>query len=318
MTPDTLQPRAPVAVGYLRVSTEDQAREDRASLAQQEHAIRELAERHRYELQHLFRDPGGSGGTAKRPGFQALLRHVREHPGGGVVLVLNDSRWGRFSNPEEATYWRIECERHGWPVRFVEGDESEDPLTRGIMRTIHSAQASAYRDQVRANARRGARGAAGDGWWVTEAPIGYRRQAYRDGCPTRVLEVGERKADDERVRLTPGPEHEQRFVQQLFVEYAKGTKSLGALARDANQWFPDRTWKRQTLGSVLRNPAYVGDVVWGRRPMNDAGTQRFDADQSRWTIRESAHTPLVDRPLFDRVQSLLNRNRKQTRATRGG
>lgn len=155
-------------VAYCRVSTEEQAREDRTSLQDQQDGIGRLAARLRRTVGEVFEDAGVSGGTAEdRPGFMALLAFCRAHPrprrAPGYVLVLNDSRWGRFENPEEATYWRVDLEKHaGWVVRFAEADDTDDRTARGILRSLYSAQASAYREQIKANARRGVRNLARD------------------------------------------------------------------------------------------------------------------------------------------------------------
>jgi DNA invertase Pin-like site-specific DNA recombinase len=207
MTVPQRHPTGP-AIGYLRVSKEEQARGDRTSLPHQRARLAQLADALGLTLAQVFEDPGVSGGTAEdRPGFQALLRYCLAHPqprrSPGLVLVYNDSRWGRFADPEEATYWRVHLSKHaGWTVRFTEGDDTADPLARGILRSLYSSQASAYRDQVRQNATQGARGTAAQGYWQNEAPLGYRRQATSATGATRVLQPGQRKADDERVRLT--------------------------------------------------------------------------------------------------------------------
>src|SRR2546423_507164 len=90
-------------VGYVRVSTERQAGEDRTSIADQEAAIVALATRRGLAIGVWFRDEGASGGTAEgRPAFSELVESVEAHRrvahSAGYVLALNDSRFGRFDN----------------------------------------------------------------------------------------------------------------------------------------------------------------------------------------------------------------------------
>lgn len=313
-------------LAYVRVSTEDQARPDKTSIADQQRAVTALAERLGLTLggADVFADEGRSGATAEgRPAFMALVAYCQRSPRPasrpGHVLVLNDSRWGRFGDPEEATYWRVVLKRCGWLVRFAEGDDVEDPLGRGVLRTIHSAQASAYREAVKANAKRGARGTAAQGFWQNEAPLGYRRQTVGGSRPGTALEVGQRKSDDEKVRLTPGPELERGLVAWMFERYATGTVSLGALARELAQRFPQRRWGRQTVRQVLRNRAYVGEVVWCRRPHDKAeAEQRRVRDRGEWVVVERAHPALVSLAVFDRVQRQLGENARELRSKAGG
>lgn len=304
------QTGAVAACAYLRVSTDDQAAEGKTSLADQRTAISRLAEKLGVAVGHWFEDPGASGASADRPGFDALRRFCESHPcsasAPGYVLVMNDSRWGRFRDPDEATYWRVHFSRLGWRVQFAEGDETDDPLARGVLRAVHSATASAYRESVRANAKRGAIGAAKRGLWQNEAPLGYRRLATRPGqAPEkgRILQAGQRKADDEETRLTLGPEDEQAVVRWMFETYAAGSTSLGEMARELDQRCPTRQWSRQTVRAVLKNPAYLGDVVWCRRPHDAIEQQRTPVrDRADWVVVCDTHAPLVSRALFAEVQ----------------
>lgn len=322
MRPIRVSASAGDTLAYVRVSTEDQAADHKTSLEDQRRAIAARAQHLGRTVGRVFEDAGASGATAeKRRGFTALIAFCRAHPrprrDRGLVLVLNDSRWGRFENPDEETYWRFELERHGWIVRFVEG-EADDPLARRFLRTIHSTQASAYREAIRANAKRGARGTAAQGFWGNEAPVGYRRQVVAGG-PRRTLEPGQRKAPGEKVRLVPAPAAEVALVRHCFEAYAAGTTSLGALARWLRARDPRRKWSCQYVQKVLRNPAYLGHVVWCRRP-HDAleRAEHYERPREQWVITERAHAPLVAPALFDQVQARLAFNARALRRTAGG
>jgi hypothetical protein len=82
-----------------------------------------------------------------------------------------------------------------------------------VIRLIGSAQASEYRANLKRTARRASRATAAKGRWQNKAPIGYRRLATRTDGAQRVLEAGQRKSDDEVTRLTPGPSDEQEIVR---------------------------------------------------------------------------------------------------------
>src|SRR5262245_17534531 len=146
-------------VGYCRVSTERQAGEDRTSIADQEAAIRARAERLGVEVGAWYRDEGASGATVEeRPKFRALLADCEASPRSarapGIVLVLNDSRFGRFPDPDEAAALRFRFKQAGWIVRFCESDDTDDPTFRSVIRSLGSAQASEYRRNIQRNARR--------------------------------------------------------------------------------------------------------------------------------------------------------------------
>ena len=311
-------------LGYVRVSTEQQTGEDRTSLSEQHRAIHAHAKRLGRVISEggIFTDPGVSGFTAEgRPGFMGLLAYCEAHPRlpakDGVVIALNDSRFGRFSDPEDATYWRVTLKKLGWIVRFAEGDEMPDGTARNVMRLINSAQASEYRENLRVTQRRASRAVAETGRWRCEAPLGYRRLATRKDGSQRVLEVGQRKSDDEIVRLTPGPVEEQELIRWMFETYAFGGMSLFNLALTLKERAPIRRWATAVVRAMLVNPAYAGDLVHGRRPISEDGRQRVDGDRSKWTVVPDAHPAIVSRDLFDTVQRIMGQHKTLTRASSG-
>lgn len=83
------------AIGYLRVSTEEQAK-DGESLRRQEAMIRVEADRQGWELLAVLRDEGISGSkpAGKRPGFAALVAMVKAKAA-EVVIVADLSRLSR-------------------------------------------------------------------------------------------------------------------------------------------------------------------------------------------------------------------------------
>lgn len=81
------------AVGYVRVSTEEQAREG-LSLAAQETRIRAYCEAKGWKLLRVYRDEGFSGKDLNRPGIQALIHDLKDN-GVDVVVVLKLDRLTR-------------------------------------------------------------------------------------------------------------------------------------------------------------------------------------------------------------------------------
>lgn len=311
----------PDTLAYIRVSDPRQAAEDKVSLDVQRDAIGQLAGRLGRVLvaASWYVEPGFSAGTANRPAFQALLAFCETHRRGeapGYVLVYKDDRWGRFDDAEESAYWRVHLRKLGWIVRFALADDTDDPIARGVLRAIGAAQASLERQTIRTRAKTGMAGAVAKGFWVNKAPFGYRRVALdREAGTERVLEARQKKAKNERLRLTPGPAAEVRFVQWLFDAYGRGQVTLNALVRQAPVEYP-KPWVRRTLHFMLLNPAYVGDVVVGQTVSRARKAQARGYTER--VVGRDAHPPLVDRDLWERVQALLTRNRRETSPTPGG
>lgn len=302
-----------LAIGYVRVSSEQQAGEKQTSLADQRAAITALAGRLGVVVAEWFEDAGFSGATvAKRPALLALLAHCEACPqprtAPGYVLVLNDSRFGRFTDPDEAAALRFRLKAHGWIVRFCEADDVQDPSMRHVMRAIGGAQASEYRRNLRANSIRGVQGTIRQGYWANREPFGYRRAVVFPAAQARVLKRGVPKAKGEKIKLVPGPESEVAIVREIFDRYVLQGQSMRAIVRWLNT-VPEaclgrQPWAGPTLRGVLENAAYVGDIAARRRT-----AERMEAGQYGRTAPEfvvpDAHPALISRELFARAQAIL-------------
>lgn len=79
-----------VAGLYIRVSTEDQAREG-FSLPEQEKRLRAMCEYKGYEIYKVYEDAGISAKTGNsRPGFEELLQDIREKKCNTIVVLKLD------------------------------------------------------------------------------------------------------------------------------------------------------------------------------------------------------------------------------------
>lgn len=302
--------------GYIRVSTERQAGEGLTSPADQRAAIEARAAKLGVTVGRWYQDEESGGSAEKRPALLRLVADCEASPRPaktpGYVLALNDSRWGRFPDPEESAYWRTHLrKRCGWLVWFAENDDVVDPKLRTVMRAIVATQATQKREDVQGNARRGSRGTAAQGFWGTRDVYGFRRKVVSPLDRQRVLAVGQRKAPDEKVKLDPH-EPEASVVRALFQRYASGTESIASCVDWLRATVPGRQWSRPAVRFTLGNPAYAGDVVSGRYAFD---LREFRPD-SEWVTHRNAHPAIVSRELFQRVQDVLARNAKWTTRVR--
>jgi site-specific DNA recombinase len=77
------------AVGYIRVSTEDQAREG-VSLDNQRHRIELFCAAKEWELDHIYSDEGKTGSNLNREGVQELISDCEAHKVDVVVIYKLD------------------------------------------------------------------------------------------------------------------------------------------------------------------------------------------------------------------------------------
>jgi len=90
------------AIGYIRVSTEEQAKRG-ISLEVQREKIRAYCELKDMELVRIFSDPGKSAKNLNRPGMQKLLKMVNEKKIDAVIIWKLDRMFRSVINSLETT-----------------------------------------------------------------------------------------------------------------------------------------------------------------------------------------------------------------------
>jgi len=259
------------AVTYARCSTDKQE----TSVAQQEAAFVDYADKGNLVLVDRFRDEGVSGTTSRRPGFQALIEACRSRDDFEAVLVYDRSRWGRYADPKDAIYWEQVIAHCGKRLIAIQGANGVD-LAGDIMRLVESHEAGEYSRKLSGLVRRGSAHNAARGYWNGgPAPYGYARVLVDPltGEEKGVLRPGERKAiKGLKVRLIP-VESEAAIVRQIFQMREAGGNSLQRIVECLNA-LNCRQWSRQEVHRILKNPAYQGDIQW-----RDGGGRYGEAGQ---------------------------------------
>jgi DNA invertase Pin-like site-specific DNA recombinase len=108
------------AIGYVRVSTEDQAREG-VSLDNQRAKIRTYCELKDFELVEIIEDAGISAKNLKRPGAQKVLEMARKKDVEAVVVYKLDRM---FRSTEDALQTTRRFDR--WGISFHSIQETLD------------------------------------------------------------------------------------------------------------------------------------------------------------------------------------------------
>lgn len=219
------------AVGYRRVSTEEQAKSG-LGLEAQDAAIREAAVRRGIELAAVFTDAGESGSldVDRRPGLQAALAAMKP----GMVLVV--AKHDRLCRDADLAGWlHHELRRRRCSIVAAE-DAAEDGSSSALMeRTLRQLFAAEERRKIaeRTKAALAAKRARGEktGGFV---PFGFRA--------------------DENGMLQPDPS--EQWVVRTIAELRAAGLSLRRIAAELNArgiaTKTGRKWAAQTVANVLR------------------------------------------------------------------
>ncbi len=163
------------AYGYVRVSSSEQAGDDRSSLETQRRKVAAVAELAGLPVARVFEEPGVSGGTAlaDRPGGRALLDALR--PGDTVIVAKLDRA---FRNAADALAMAEAWKRQG--ADLIIADMGTTPVTQnGTSRMFFgmlALVAEFERDRIKERSAEGRAAKRRNGGHIGgAAPFGYRK-----------------------------------------------------------------------------------------------------------------------------------------------
>lgn len=249
MTPRKAKPTA--LIPYMRKSSgEDPA----GSLERQRRAITRWAEAHDVPLAPEVWEPGVSGKKSWRErGLGEAIAAVERGEAAGIICE-EQSRLSRESGLATAEVWdalqkasaRLVCTAEG-----IDTGNGDHELNFALRAALAREQWKQYARRIEAVKAR----AVGEGKLIGDAPFGY-----------------------DRVDQRPVPNEHAGTVATLFEMRVAGAswEQLAAFLTEAT----GRTWSRQGAAAIIRNRAYLGELVYGD------------------LVNEKSHAPLVDAPLF--------------------
>lgn len=242
---ETKASRATRALGYLRVSTEEQAATGHG-LEAQEKSVRAFAESQGYELIEVLTDPGVSGATrpADRPAFGRALE-LAATGAFDVLLVAKIDRLSRDIRHAMTTVSDL-AEQHEVAFRSVTESviDTSNPMGRTFF-AIFAGMAENERFVIRDRTAGGRVAKAGKGGFAGgQAPYGYAKD----------LEGG--------LRIVP---EQARIVRRIYQERRR-KRTLQAIADGLNaEGIPSPKggrWAVSTVAYVTDNPKYRGAVEY--------------------------------------------------------
>ena len=262
------------ALIYSRVSTDEQAQNDRQSLKTQvEICKKAIHESNLYELAEngTYEDPGRSATNMDRPGLQDMLLRVEDDKTIGAVFVQDTDRLAR--NVGDHLIIKTLLKKHEVKLISVSQSGLEDTPEGNFMDLV-IAGVNQFQSQITARKTiKSMEQKFKDGGWPTHATIGY-------------LNVGKKEHNEERTIIVDpinGP-----LVTEAFKMYATGDYSVVAVADHLNKKGMrsknGKTIFANKLAEVLKNHFYYGEMRW------------------RGLVNKGNHEPLTTKNIFDRCQ----------------
>ncbi len=268
------------AVIYCRVSNKTQTtRGD--GLGSQETRCREYAKYKGYEVEAVFTDDV-SGSLIKRPGMQAMLKHLSKYRKNPRVAIIDDiSRLARGLDAHlqlRAAIAKAGATLESPSIEF--GEDSDSVLVENLLASVsqHQRQKNSEQTLNRMKSR------LKNGYWVFQAPIGFRYQKTSG-----------------QGKILVRDEHLASIVQEALEGYANGRFQIQVEIKRFLESFPEFPKNRkgevhpQRVTNLLTRVFYAGYI---------------ESEDWQVSLRPGRHEGLISLETFKAIQDRLTSNAK--------
>ncbi len=306
-----------VAALYCRLSKEDQdlrQQEESESIQNQKNMLTAYAKAHGWEIYQIYADEDYSGADASRPAFTRMLSDAAAGRF-DIVLCKTQSRFSRdMAVIEEYLHDRF----LEWGIRFVSVVDNADTAVRGNKkaRQINGLINEWFLEDTSDNIRSVFYNKMQQGEYLAAfPPYGYQKD------PTQ----------KNHLIVDPGP---AAVVRQIFAWHAAGygaaricqmlneagvptprkrqeqaglRKTVRYREGDPGRWIPT------TVGDILHNRVYCGDVVQHRTEKvsyKNKHVRRVAEDE--WIAVPGMHEAIIPRAQFEATQAAMAGRRHAT------
>ena len=229
----------------------------------------DFAKRNGLRVIEEYCDRALTGKTDNRPSFQKMIKDAKSHKF-SYVLVYKLDRFSR--NRYDSAMYRSVLKKHN--VRVLSARENISDAPEGILlESMLEGLAEYYSANLSQNIKRG-----------------MLENAMKCKFNGSGLPLGYKIGEDKRLEIVPA---EAKIVQEIFQNYADGMSSTQIVAWCNEKGYKTKRGKpfaKNSLSKMLSNDKYIG-------------VYRFDT-----VVVEDGIPPIIDKALFEKVQSMLKRN----------
>lgn len=264
---------------YIRVSTDEQADKGYSQRDQEERLRRYCSSHNICVGQIIYEDH--SAKSFNRPEWTKLLNSLKKKSSKTNLVLF--TKWDRFSRNAGDAYQMINT----LTKLGVEPQAVEQPLDLSIpenkmMLAIYLAAPEVENDRRALNTFYGMRRAKKEGRVMGNAPFGYINRSREDG--SKYIAIKEPEASTMRL---------------AFDEIAKGVYAPDQIRQKISRT-GKKMLSRNAFHVAIRNPVYCGNVLIPKYGDEEA------------TVVKGQHEALISVELFDKVQHILDGNRRQS------
>ncbi len=268
-----------VAGVYIRVSTEDQAREG-FSLGEQEEKLLQLCKFKELEVYKVYKDAGISAKDMEhRPQFQEMLKDMKEGKLNYIVAYKLDRITRSVRDLEELI---SVLEQYNCFLLCDRDDVNTSTANGRFFVRMLTVLSQLEIEIVSERTKFGLNGAIKSGHIPGQRPFGYK------------------SAEDKRMVIDNAT---RRHVEKIFDMYLEG-KSFQQIANffKENNIYPKKNWKDTTIQKIIDNKIYMGDYEQYKRIGKQENLEPI--------VYMNVVEPIISRAKWEECQRQKERNQR--------
>ena len=293
---------------YCRLSKEDDdhSRESE-SIQNQKSLLIKYAVEKGWDVYSIYSDEDYSGVDRERPEFNNLIADA----GQGKFNIILCKTQSRFTRDMELVEKYIHHEFLLWGIRFVAVVDNIDTDIKGNKkaRQINGLINEWYLEDLSENIRAVFNHKRRNGQYIGGFPIyGYKKNPNDKNKLLIDFESAEVVRKIYRLYLDGnGKQHIARILNDESVPNPTKYKQLKGLGYvNGLQKNDFGLWNRTSVGRILRNQMYTGDMVQGcRKKVSYKSKMLVGVPKDEWIVVENTHEAIIDKETFEVVQKLL-------------
>lgn len=299
---------------YCRLSQDDGLVGDSSSIQTQKMMLEKYANDNGIIIVDYYIDDGYSGTNFDRPDFQRMLNDIEDEKV-NMVITKDLSRLGR---DYIRTGYYIDFYFKDKDVRYIAVNDNVDTLYdnndiapfKNILNDMYAKDTSRkVKTAVRQRLLKGM-------FIASHPPYGYKRNPYNKNH----LIIDEEVVDVVRlifdlalsnIGIATIAKELNRIGIPIPSVYkaSKGYQCYQTLLDSRRAKFNDKdveTWSTATVGNILRNQMYVGDMVGNKREVKNYRTgKQIVHTKDEYIVIPNTHEPIISREDFEKVQMLV-------------
>lgn len=268
-----------IAAVYIRVSTEDQAREG-FSLGEQKEKLLQLCAFKEYEVFKVYEDAGISAKDMEhRPAFQEMLQDMRDGKINYIVAYKLDRVTRSVRDLEELI---LELEKYNCYLVCDRDDVNTSTANGRFFVRMLTVLSQLEIEIVSERTKFGLNGAIKSGHIPGQRPFGYK------------------SAEDKRMVIDNST---RPYVEKIFDMYLEG-KSFQQIANyfKENNIYPKKNWKDTTIQKIIDNKIYMGDYEQYKRIGKQENLEPI--------VYMNVVEPIISRAKWEECQRQKERNQR--------